>query len=245
MPLQLINTLVTKKFNQLIEELTRRGMLKGIGAALAGSASRASGQDTVATQRRPNVPDFMKRVEVLVSYLESGIKPDPNVAVNRATAKPDGQARIKRMGPSYQIAYGGVDMGNDINNYPYHTLNTKYKGAKGKYQIILTTYNDLVRMGLYKSVPTAAKDFSPKTQDAIFAFMAKMKVNVRSAIDEYSKGNMDKAIWYLSREWASIPKDKSNLSYYDGDGRNHALMDWDDVQDFLRGRVEIQDINKH
>jgi hypothetical protein len=38
----------------------------------------------------------------------------------------------------------------------------------------------------------------------------------------------------LSKEWASLPKDASNKSYYDGDGLNKALVDYAEVVKVLR-----------
>lgn len=223
------------KFDKLIEEITRRGMLKGLVGMSVPSTTQ--GQSNHAEY------NFIKRVELLVSYLESGIKPNEKVAQQRNYINIAAASRRNFRG-SYHIALGGKNMGENIFNKPYWELDKLFKGAKGKYQIIPTTFKDLENNGLYNEVPSAKTDFSPTTQDRIFMFMKDQKYNFKSAIREYMSGNLDKAIWFLSREWASIPKDSSNLSYYDGDGRNKALIDYQIVKRFLKGDIGISDIKK-
>ena len=243
MVVQIINTCVTEKFDNLIEELTRRGMLKGLGAMAGAASTAASGSEPVATRRRPDGSEFISRAELLISYLESGIRPKEIEATPRSQVGD----KQKQFGKAYEIAYGGISMGEDIDNMSYYALTNKYgtkKTAKGKYQIIAPTFTDLVKNGLYESVPDAKRNFSALTQDAIFEFMSHKKYNFKKAVSEYNSGNVDKAIYYLSREWASIPRDKSNLSYYDGDGRNKALIDYDIVKRFLLGELGIDEIKK-
>ena len=42
-----------------------------------------------------------------------------------------------------------------------------------------------------------------------------------------------KRIENISKEWAALPKDKSNKSYYDSDGKNKALIDYNKLKDLL------------
>tara|TARA_R100000951_G_scaffold116272_2_gene127370 strand:- start:104 stop:907 length:804 start_codon:yes stop_codon:yes gene_type:complete len=187
--------------------------------------------------------DFINRAEQLISFLETGVRPKAISADSRAQL---GQlSRLKQYGQAYYYAIGGKNMGPDIYKMSYEDLSRKYgRGAKGKYQIISSTYKEFVDKGLYKHVPNAKHDFSPETQDQIFEYMSNKKQNFKKAIEEFQKGNVNKSIWYLSREWASIPKDATDLSYYDGDGRNKALASFKDVKDFLTGKIEITGVDK-
>ena len=222
-------------------------MLKGIGAMFGTAAGSAMGADKVATIRDKTPDNFIERVEMLVSYLETGVKPTEITAKHRKEIHNPTSDKIKRFGKAYDYAYGRVNMGRDIYNLSYPELTKKYGSkfsAKGKYQIIAPTFSDLVNNGLYNEVPAAKNNFEPNTQDAIFDFMSKKKYNFKKAISEYSNGRLASSIGFLAREWESIPKDASNLSYYDGDGTNHALIDYNQVVQFLVGNLGVDQLQK-
>ena len=57
----------------------------------------------------------------------------------------------------------------------------------------------------------------------------------RRGYEDYKAGKLStkKFIRNLSMEWASLPEDESNESYYKGIGNNKALVDFKTVKDFL------------
>lgn len=229
-----VSNIMTKRFDELIYEITRRGMLGGLVGSILPSTSKANYSEE----------DFLHRLETLVSFIETGIRPKEVESISRDSNINPKQLHLNRFKNAYSIAYGNVDMGNDIYKYSYWGLDEKYSGAKGKYQIIPKTFKDLERMGLYNIVPQSKSNFSPTTQDKIYFFMRSKKENVKNAIKYFVNGDVDSAIYYLSREWASIPKDKSNASYYAGDKINSALMDYDQVKQFLLGNLGISQLVK-
>ncbi len=222
---------MTKKFNRLIEEMNRRGFISG----LVGSVGSVSSSDAAVPQ---NKDDFIHRVENLVTYLETGKQPKEPVAMRR------GEQPIQNF-DEYQVSWGNKNMGVDnISAHSYWELDKQFKGAKGKYQIIPSTFKDLENNGLYRAVPSAKNNFSPDTQNKIFQFMKDVKYNFKQAISSFMAGDVDRSIWWLSREWASIPKDKSNESYYNHDGTNKALASFSQVRQFLMGEIPIDAIKK-
>lgn len=57
----------------------------------------------------------------------------------------------------------------------------------------------------------------------------------RKGFDEYKAGKITTKTFIkkLSEEWASLPKDESNESYYKGVGNNKALTDFKTVKELL------------
>ncbi len=68
----------------------------------------------------------------------------------------------------------------------------------------------------------------------------------RRGLSEYQAGNpnmpLDKFMGKLAQEWASLPKDETGLSHYDGDGLNVAHASYSDLKGILEGMQPTQDI---
>ena len=90
--------------------------------------------------------------------------------------------------------------------------------AVGKYQIINKTL-----AGLKDSMGLKGDEiFDENLQDQMAVSLLKSR-----GVDEFLNGTLsaDKFQFNLSQEWAGIPKDASGLSYYEGDGLNHATVE--------------------
>lgn len=101
-----------------------------------------------------------------------------------------------------------------------HTRNDGYaSSAAGKYQIIQKTLEACKKeMGL-----TGNEKFDPALQDR----MAVHLLNKRG-YQSFLSGKMSAETFAtnISKEWASLPKDASGLSYYHGDGLNKSGVGW-------------------
>lgn len=104
-----------------------------------------------------------------------------------------------------------------------HTKNDGYaSSAAGKYQVIQDTLKNCKKeMGL-----SGSEKFDAAMQDRIAIHL----MNKRGYQD-FLKGNIDaeKFANNLSKEWASLPKNASGLSYYHGDGLNKAGVGWGEL----------------
>lgn len=58
----------------------------------------------------------------------------------------------------------------------------------------------------------------------------------RRGLKKFESGEMstERFIENLSKEWAALPKDKSNKSYWAGTGNNKAHTDFDTLKDLLQ-----------
>jgi hypothetical protein len=94
--------------------------------------------------------------------------------------------------------------------------------AAGRYQFISKTLAGLVEQGVVNGNDL----FNETTQDKL----AMHQVEHRG-YNKFMAGEItaEKFMKNLSAEWASLPKDESNLSYYHGDGLNKALVDSETV----------------
>ncbi|MGZ9097320.1 MAG: hypothetical protein ACXW30_03370 [Micavibrio sp.] len=93
--------------------------------------------------------------------------------------------------------------------------NGSASSAAGKYQIIQDTLRGLKRdMGL-----TGNEKFDAAMQDRMAEILVQRRVQASTR-----NGQVDESLLIrnLSKEWASLPKDGSGLSYYHGDGLNQA-----------------------
>ena len=96
----------------------------------------------------------------------------------------------------------------------------------GNYQIKDKTMDDLIkRMGL-----SGHEIFDEKMQDQMARHLLE-----RRKFEDYKAGkiSVDRFINSLSQEWASIPADESNQSYWGKKGNNRALTDYKTVKDLL------------
>jgi hypothetical protein len=107
-----------------------------------------------------------------------------------------------------------------------YTDNWSYSSAIGKYQFIRQTLLEMVS----KYWIDMDEKFTPELQDRLA--LLKMK---EYWLDEF-KNNWDTAKFQykLSQIWASIPKDKSWLSYYSDDWVNNARVKPKDIQNQLQ-----------
>lgn len=94
--------------------------------------------------------------------------------------------------------------------------------AVGKYQIINKTLKGLVDD---LNIPKTAK-FDEAMQDRMALALLEKR-----GLSEYKSGKLTpkKFANNLSQEWASLPKDESGASYYEGVGSNKALVGFDQV----------------
>ena len=98
--------------------------------------------------------------------------------------------------------------------------------AVGRYQFRDTTLKETVdKLGIDKNAL-----FNEKLQDRL----ARSRLEHRG-FEKYQAGQISTGdfIRNLSQEWASIPEDQSNESYYKGRGNNKALTDFQTVKDML------------
>lgn len=98
--------------------------------------------------------------------------------------------------------------------------------AIGRYQFLADTLADLTqRLQLSGSEP-----FTPALQDRLALTLAR-----DAGINDWAAGRLDdhSFTYNLSRIWAGLPKDASNLSYHDGVGDNAAQIDYARVVETL------------
>lgn len=140
----------------------------------------------------------------------------------------------KESNNNYNVIYGGKTINltsmaiGDVLNYQRQLINSGYpSSAVGKYQFINKTLAGLVKE---LNIPLTER-FSPALQDRL----ATQLLQRRGLID-FIKGNIAESTFIrrISQEWASFPKDKTNKSYYDGDGLNKALVSYNQVADTVR-----------
>ena len=100
-----------------------------------------------------------------------------------------------------------------------------YSSAVGRYQIINTTLDGLVRR---LGIDTSLK-FDQRMQDKLAIALLERRGSERFINEELTK---DEFAANLAMEWAALPKiigDNPNDSYYAGDGVNKALVNATDV----------------
>ena len=99
--------------------------------------------------------------------------------------------------------------------------------AVGRYQIINNTLEGLVR----EMKLSGNEVFDRDMQDRMA-----IRLMERRGLHAFLEGRIgiDRMMRNLSQEWAGLPKDHSNLSYYDGDGLNRAGIRASVVADSLQ-----------
>jgi muramidase (phage lysozyme) len=107
---------------------------------------------------------------------------------------------------SYHTHYGGsVNKDKNVKNRKVVSRNGIKSSADGKYQFLNDTWDE-------KSKKLGLTGFSPEEQD-VAAFSL---IEDTEALKHIDNGDMDKAIYSLSSTWASLPKDASGKSFYNG-----------------------------
>ena len=123
----------------------------------------------------------------------------------------------------YNIVYGGkhvnlTDMTVDqVLQWQRNYVNQgSPSSAAGKYQFIRGTLSSLKR----ELHLTGNEKFTPELQDRLATALLE-----RRGYSDYLSGKISatKFMNNLSKEWASLPKDHTGRSYYEGDGLNKAL----------------------
>jgi muramidase (phage lysozyme) len=133
---------------------------------------------------------------------------------------------------NYNVVVGGYKAPltkmtiKEIRSLQKERYDKKLGTPAGKYQIKDTTMDYLIkRMDL-----RGHEIFDEKLQDQ----MARHLLEIRGFEDfKAGKISVDQFIKNLSQEWAAIPTDKSNQSYYGNDGKNRALTDYKTVKALL------------
>ena len=100
-------------------------------------------------------------------------------------------------------------------------------GAFGRYQLVSDPIGRAEAVGL-----DPEKDlFSPENQDKIAIGII---TNVRGIDEDMLINDPAKAQLLLAQEWAGLPKDSSNKSYYAGDGKNAAGTTTNEVREAFK-----------
>ena len=88
--------------------------------------------------------------------------------------------------------------------------------ALGRYQIQMRTAKGILQKN---NIDASTFKFDQAGQDRLFQMLLEHR-----GLNEYLAGTMteDEFAVELSKEWASLPENSNNLSYYHGDGRNKA-----------------------
>lgn len=134
---------------------------------------------------------------------------------------------------NYNVIYGGEEkpltkMAVKEIQKLQKDMNTKGMAstAVGRYQIIDDKMNDLIR---WMEVDENSL-FEEKLQDQMGRQLLE-----RRGFEKFKAGKIrtEDFIRELSQEWAALPVDESNESYYKGIGNNKALIDFKALKDML------------
>jgi muramidase (phage lysozyme) len=119
--------------------------------------------------------------------------------------------------------------------------------AAGKYQIIKSTLEGLVKQGAVSKTEM----FTPETQEKLFtSLLPQQAINYISGKTS-GKESEDEAILAISKVWAAVPIPydipnrglKAGQSYYAGDNVNKALMPVDTIRSALQKSKENKSVN--
>ena len=133
-------------------------------------------------------------------------------------------------GDNYNAIYGDINGEKDLCGMTINEVLAYQKTLKntacGAYQIIDKTLKGIVTdMQL-----TGNEYFNRDMQDSMAMHLLKQR-----GYNKYMNGTItaEQFQMNISKEWASIPKDSSNMSYYHSDGINKALVQHSDVDKIL------------
>jgi len=184
--------------------------LMGLGLSLPGSDQNPGFSDTYADG---SVNSGNARVSS---------QPDPPGNPNTTETLQELIARLESSN-NYNIVVGGAIDGG-LTTRTVEQNRAKYgNSALGKYQIQYNTFKDV--MG------NTSLTFSPETQDAAY-----LKLLERRGLSRYRNGeiSIETFAYNLSKEWAALPKNSSNKSYYEGEWGNKGLTTWPTVLKAIR-----------
>jgi len=117
-----------------------------------------------------------------------------------------------------EIDYTAMTLDEVAEAQKAHVTAGNASSAIGKYQFIQGTLK-----GLRKDLGLKGDEkFTPELQDELAQALLR-----RRGLDKYLKGDITAEQFQanLAKEWASLPSDSKNKSYYDGDGLNKARTD--------------------
>lgn len=148
----------------------------------------------------------------------------------------DGAARILQTLKVIRKA----ESGNGIGESGYSAANP-HSSARGAYQFMRSTVADLRRWGVVShNEPFPANDSAEGRLAQDFAAIALMGAK-RGVLDDIASGdNVGRSTFALSQEWAGLPKDTSNRSFYHGDGLNRATVGITEVHAALTATASPQ-----
>lgn len=121
----------------------------------------------------------------------------------------------------------------EVQKYQRDLIRQGKGSAVGRYQVIATTFRDLIgKMGI--------KDdelFDAQLQDRIADFLIQQKGYAQYLRNPTPEGK-ERFLSALSMTWAGLPSGPSGKSYYEGKGNNKATVGWQEaLQSFQRGGI--------
>lgn len=165
------------------------------------------------------------------------VPPLPQIKPETISPTPKGQEILDFIGKLESSGDYNIDVGSnkalltkmtvkEVRQFQKMRRDNGFGTPAGKYQIMDITMDELIKkMGL-----DGNEIFDEKMQDQ----MARQLLKKRG-FEDYRAGKIsaEEFIKELSKEWAAIPTDESNESYYKGTGNNKALTDYKTVKDLL------------
>lgn len=220
----------------------------GVPNSLARSVE--SGPETTPpaeSETEETKPEYMKVFEffkdAFSNFLESlGMKINDSTPSGGPGAGPTVPPPVSTTASDLGSFIGAVESGNDYTKIVGGSTDSSILGksitqldqehggqhALGRYQIQMRTAKEqLAKRGID---PSTFK-FDQAGQDKIFQMLLEHR-----GLNEYIAGTMseDEFATELSKEWASLPENTDNLSYYHGDGRNKAHRTYEQTIQQLR-----------
>jgi hypothetical protein len=127
-------------------------------------------------------------------------------------------------GNSYTKLVGGAE-DSSILNKTVTQLEAEKGGqfAMGRYQIQMRTAKDALSKA---GIDPSTFKFDEAGQDKLFKMLLENR-----GLNDFMSGKITREQFAtnLSKEWAALPKDASNISYYSGVGGNKAHRTWDET----------------
>ncbi len=202
---------------QIFEISGSNETLVGLGLSLPGSDQNPGFSDTYTDGSVSRGGQVRNSASARASS-----QPDPKGNPNTTETLQELIARLES-GNNYNIVVGGAIDGG-LTTRTVEQNRAKYgNSALGKYQIQYNTFKDV--MGNTNLI------FSPETQDAAY-----LKLLERRGLSRYRNGEISIGTfaYNLSKEWAALPKNSSNKSYYEGEWGNKGLTTWPTVLKAIR-----------
>lgn len=142
---------------------------------------------------------------------------------------PINELGAKRIQKALQVIASVESFPGTDGLYNYAAKNPN-SSAFGCYQFMASTVVLLKRHGVVNDsdFPSANTTEDKLKQDFAAIWLIGSPAKGRMVLDEIVAGRVNRAIANLAMEWAGLPKDKSNTSYYEGK-LNNANINYDDA----------------